>query len=543
MATLRMREALRDAMAEEMRRDEAVFVMGEDVGVFQGAFKVTEGLLDEFGERRVRDTPISENTIVGTGVGAAMNGLRPIVELMTVNFSLLALDQIVNHAAAIPYMFNGHARGPMVIRMPGGGGHQLGPPHSHSFEALYLQVPGLLVACPSTPADGKALLKAAIRDDNPVVFIEHESLYGRRGEGGADGAGACQRARGRGRGDRPAHAAPARPRHDPRVGAQDQPGGDRRGGLAARRRRRQPGDADHRAGLRPPRRAGAAGDRRRRPHALFQAAGASGDTARGARGAGGPGDAGGGDLVADIVMPRLSDSMEEGTILQWLKSVGDEIAVGDELVEIETDKANMAYESDIAGTLTEILAEEGETLAIGTPIARVGDDDGSTRDSSGAEPATTGPVAEERDISAATAGPVAAEGGALRAGHGPSSTPPSPTPPAEGEQQSEAPAGDGHRPKASPLARRLAKEQGLDLSKLEGAGPGGRIVKADVERPSSAGDAVGGVPHSGGDREAGSEHMGEAAAAGPAAAAPGLSAPETAKGQVEYEDLSKVQQG
>ena len=187
MATLRMREALRDAMAEEMRRDEGVFVMGEDVGVFQGAFKVTEGLLEEFGERRVRDTPISENTIVGTGVGAAMGGLRPVVELMTVNFSLLALDQIVNHAAAIPYMFNGQARVPMVIRMPGGGGHQLGPTHSHSFEALYLQVPGLLVACPSTPADGKALLKAAIRDDNPVVFIEHESLYGSRGEVAEDG--------------------------------------------------------------------------------------------------------------------------------------------------------------------------------------------------------------------------------------------------------------------------------------------------------------------------------------------------------------------
>jgi pyruvate dehydrogenase E1 component subunit beta len=182
MAELRMREALRDAMAEEMRADESVFVMGEDVAVFQGAFKVTEGLLDEFGERRVRDTPISENTIVGIGVGAAMNGLRPIVELMTVNFSLLALDQIVNHAAAIPYMFNGQVRVPLVIRMPGGGGHQLGPTHSHSFEALFLQVPGLLVACPSTPADGKALLKAAIRDPNPVVFIEHESLYGTRGE-------------------------------------------------------------------------------------------------------------------------------------------------------------------------------------------------------------------------------------------------------------------------------------------------------------------------------------------------------------------------
>jgi pyruvate dehydrogenase E1 component subunit beta len=187
MAVLRMREALRDAMAEEMRRDEEVFVIGEDVAVFQGAFKVTEGLLDEFGEKRVRDTPISENTIVGTGVGAAMGGLRPIVELMTVNFSLLAFDQIINHAAAIPYMFNGQAKVPMVIRMPGGGGHQLGPTHSHSFEAMYLQIPGVLVACPSTPADGKGLLKAAIRDDNPVIFVEHETLYGARGDVPEDG--------------------------------------------------------------------------------------------------------------------------------------------------------------------------------------------------------------------------------------------------------------------------------------------------------------------------------------------------------------------
>ena len=186
---MRMREALNSALAEELRRDESVFLMGEDIGVFGGAFKVSEGLLDEFGERRIRDTPISENTIVGAGVGAAMAGLRPVVEIMTVNFSLLAMDQIVNHAAAIPYMFAGAVRVPMVIRMPGGGGHQLGPTHSHSFEALYLQVPGLLVACPSTPADAKGLLKAAIRDDNPVVFIEHETLYGTRGGVPDDGAG------------------------------------------------------------------------------------------------------------------------------------------------------------------------------------------------------------------------------------------------------------------------------------------------------------------------------------------------------------------
>src|SRR3712207_6618464 len=182
MAELRYREALNQALREEMERDERVVLMGEDIGVFNGAFKVTQGLLDAFGEKRVRDTPISENTIVGMGVGAAMIGLRPVVEIMTVNFSLLAMDQIVNHAATIHYMFGGQVRVPLVIRMPQGAGHQLGPTHSHCFEALYLHVPGLLVAVPSTPADAKGLLKSAIRDDNPVVFIEHESLYGQRGE-------------------------------------------------------------------------------------------------------------------------------------------------------------------------------------------------------------------------------------------------------------------------------------------------------------------------------------------------------------------------
>ena len=182
MPIMRYREALNQALREEMEDDENVFLMGEDIGVFQGAFKVTQGLLEEFGEKRVRDTPISENTIVGMGVGAAMLGLRPVVELMTINFSLLAMDQVVNHAAAIRYMFGGQVKVPMVIRMPQGAGHQLGPTHSHNLEAFYLHVPGLLVAVPSTPADAKGLLKAAIRDDNPVVFIEHETLYGQRGE-------------------------------------------------------------------------------------------------------------------------------------------------------------------------------------------------------------------------------------------------------------------------------------------------------------------------------------------------------------------------
>jgi pyruvate/2-oxoglutarate/acetoin dehydrogenase E1 component len=182
VSEMRYRDALREALREEMRRDERVLLMGEDIGVFGGAFKVTEGLLDEFGERRVRDTPISENTIVGMGVGAAMCGLRPVVELMTINFSLLAFDQIVNHAAHIHYMFGGQARVPLVVRMPQGAGHQLGPTHSHCLEALFLHVPGLLVAVPAAASDAKGLLKSAIRDDNPVIFIEHESLYGARGE-------------------------------------------------------------------------------------------------------------------------------------------------------------------------------------------------------------------------------------------------------------------------------------------------------------------------------------------------------------------------
>ena len=182
MAELRYREALNQALREEMQRDESVLIMGEDIGVFNGAFKVTQGLLEEFGEKRVRDTPISENTIVGVGVGAAMTGLRPIVELMTVNFSLLAMDQIVNHMSTIHYMFGGQVRVPMVVRFPQGAGHQLGPTHSHCLEGLFLHVPGMLLAVPSTPADAKGLLKAAIRDDNPVVFIEHESLYGLKGE-------------------------------------------------------------------------------------------------------------------------------------------------------------------------------------------------------------------------------------------------------------------------------------------------------------------------------------------------------------------------
>ncbi|MGH7949374.1 MAG: alpha-ketoacid dehydrogenase subunit beta [Candidatus Binataceae bacterium] len=182
MAQLSYREALNQALREEMDRDERVFIMGEEVGYFGGAFKVTEGLLAVYGEKRVRDTPISELTIVGSGIGAAMGGLRPVVELMTINFGLLAMDQIVNHAAKMRFMFGGRAKVPVVIRAPQGGGHQLGAQHSQSLEAYFLHCPGLRVVIPATPADAKGLLKTAIRQDDPVVFLEHESLYGVKGE-------------------------------------------------------------------------------------------------------------------------------------------------------------------------------------------------------------------------------------------------------------------------------------------------------------------------------------------------------------------------
>ncbi|WP_129126213.1 alpha-ketoacid dehydrogenase subunit beta [Geomonas oryzae] len=182
MAEMTYRDAINLALKEEMRRDNNVVVYGEDVAQYEGAFKVTRGLLAEFGELRVRDCPISENTIVGVAVGAAMGGIRPVAELMTVNFALLAMDQIVNHMAKVRYMFGGQTRVPMVVRMPGGGGSQLGAQHSQSLESYFMHCPGMLVAYPATPADAKGLLKSSIRDDNPVIFLEHELLYNSKGE-------------------------------------------------------------------------------------------------------------------------------------------------------------------------------------------------------------------------------------------------------------------------------------------------------------------------------------------------------------------------
>jgi pyruvate dehydrogenase E1 component beta subunit len=181
MREIRYYEALIEAMAEEMRLDENVFLMGEDIGLFGGTFRATEGLMAEFGGRRVRDTPIAEAGIIGLALGAALAGLRPVPELMTMNFAMVAMDQIVNHVAKMSYMFGGQCRIPLTIRAAGGGGTQKAAQHSHSIESWFVNAPGIRVVVPSTAYDAKGLLKSSIRSDDPVLFIEHEMLYSVKG--------------------------------------------------------------------------------------------------------------------------------------------------------------------------------------------------------------------------------------------------------------------------------------------------------------------------------------------------------------------------
>jgi len=182
MAAITVRQAISDALREEMERDENVFILGEEVGVWGGTYAVTRGFYDQFGEKRVRDTPIAEAAIIGAAIGAAMTGLRPIAELMTINFAFSAMDHIVNEAPKLRYMFGGQFKVPMVIRAVGGGGRQLGATHSQTPDAIFAHFPGLKVVAPGTPEDAKGLLKAAIRSDDPVLFIEHATLYQWRGE-------------------------------------------------------------------------------------------------------------------------------------------------------------------------------------------------------------------------------------------------------------------------------------------------------------------------------------------------------------------------
>jgi pyruvate dehydrogenase E1 component beta subunit len=182
MAVITYRQALTDALREEMNRDPDVFCLGEEIGIFGGSYKVTEGLLKEFGPERILDTPIAELGIIGLATGAAMTGLRPVAEIMTINFIIVGMDQLVNNAAKIPYMFGGETRVPLVVRTPSGASHQLTAQHSQVLEVWFAYVPGMYVVAPSNPADAKGLLKTCIRDDNPILFVENVLLYNEKGE-------------------------------------------------------------------------------------------------------------------------------------------------------------------------------------------------------------------------------------------------------------------------------------------------------------------------------------------------------------------------
>ena len=276
MAELIIREAIRRGLQEALEADDRVFLMGEDIGVYQGSYAVTRGFFEEFGPERIRDCPIAESVIIGSATGAAMAGMRPIVEMMTINFMLLGIDQVVNHAAKMSYMSNGQIKVPLVIRAVTGGGGRLGATHSQNFEGWYASVPGLKVCVPSDPYDALGLLRTAIADPNPVIFAEHGLLYGKRGEvpdehytvpmgrgGGktrgdghhagcvwadgvhvAGGGGPVGGARRGGGGDRPADASAAGHRNDRAVGGEDEQGRDRGGKLADGRVLRR--DREHR---------------------------------------------------------------------------------------------------------------------------------------------------------------------------------------------------------------------------------------------------------------------------------------------------------
>ena len=426
MAVMTYREALNLALREEMRRDPRVFVMGEEVGLYDGAYKVTQGLLKEFGDKRIIDTPICESGFTGVGVGSAMLGLRPVVEMMTFNFSILALDQIVNSAAKMCYMSGGQYNIPLVIRGPGGPAAQLAAQHSQSMETYFYHVPGLKVVRPSTPADAKGLLKSAIRDDNPVIFIEAETLYAVKGEVPEDpdfliplGKAVIRRegtdvtvvaymgmmyralevaeelARGRdlGRDRGPADAPADGHRDHHRVGPEDPSRGGARGGRGLRGHGLRDRGPDHRDGVRRSRRAGPAGHRRERPDALREEPGAAQDAVEGQDRGGDP--AGVQRMITKVFMPKLSDAMETGKVIKWLKKVGDAVKGGDVIAEIETDKANVEIEAFGAGILRKIVVEEGGTVPVGDMIGVIADptEDISSVAAAPAKPATPAPAA------------------------------------------------------------------------------------------------------------------------------------------------------
>ena len=491
-----MRDALNQAMSEEMRRDPNVFLLGEEVGEYQGAYKITQGLLQEFGEWRVRDTPIAEEAIAGVAVGAAFIGLRPIAEMMTFNFSLLALDQIVNHAAKYRYMSGGQIRCPMVMRGPSGAAAQVAAQHSQAFESWFAHLPGLVVVMPSTPKDAKGLLKSAIRDDNPVIFMENEVLYNLKGEVPDEEYHDPARPRrreapGQGRHHRGLEPLDAvtrcrRPSSWPRTGSR--PRSSTRARCARSTRTSSSTPCARRTAAWWSRRAGATPASAPRsptassascfddldapvirvtaadvpmPYAKIAREGLPAPARAGRRGRP-PGALPHG--ITRVVLAKLSPTMEEGTIVKWSKKEGDAIKVGDVLAEIETDKANMEMEALGAGVLRKILVPAGGKAPIGALIGVIAD---PNEDISAmlAAAAKAAPAASPQPAPAAAG----SRGGTAACRPGSAGRRPRPAAGSRARRRAGSPQPlAGGRVKASPLARAIAAQKNVPLTPRRG---------------------------------------------------------------------------
>ena len=392
-------------MALELRRDDRVFLIGEEVAQYQGAYKISQGLLDEFGPKRIIDTPITEHGFTGMSVGAALNGLRPIVEFMTFNFAMQAMDQIINSAAKTLYMSGGQMGCPIVFRGPNGAASRVAAQHSQCYASWYAHVPGLKVVAPWSSADAKGLLRAAIRDPNPVIVLENEILYGHTFDCPTDdefilplGKAKIERAGDRvtivafsimvgvalkaaealaadghrGGGDQPALAASDGHRDDHQQREEDQPHRYGGGRLAVRRHRRRDQHAGAGTCVRLAGCASGAGARGGRAAALCGESGKAGAAAAGLDRRCGEEDRlrGRGKMATNILMPALSPTMTEGTLSRWLKKEGEQIRAGDVIAEIETDKATMEVEAVDEGVLGKILVGDGtEGVKVNQPIA------------------------------------------------------------------------------------------------------------------------------------------------------------------------------
>ncbi len=391
------REALRAAMAEEMERDESVVLLGEDIGVYGGTHLITDGLLDRFGPKRVLDTPIAEGGFTGAAIGMAMGGMKPIVEMMTWNFSFQAADQIIQNAAKLHYFSGGQVNVPLVIRGPNGGGVQLSAQHTHSLEGFYGHFPGLKVVSPATPHDVKGMMLTAIRDPNPVIFLEAGALYGTKGEV-PEGEFTVQFGKARvaregnditliayGRqvnlllkvADRLANEEKIQAEvidlrsirpfdEDTIVNSVRRPtarSSSRSSGAGSASPARSPRSSRNRPSTISTRRSGASAARKSRPptRAISNSPCSRAKTMSSTavhrvtlpRGV----------TMATVIMPKMGDGMEEGTLLRWLKNVGEEVDAGDPIAEIETDKVTLEIEAAEGGVLTQTLGRRRSNRA------------------------------------------------------------------------------------------------------------------------------------------------------------------------------------